>query len=81
MIRGKVGHRGSGLESNSVKPSGLEDAAGGIIEDVVLEGHNHMSPILALSTGCEKFEKWGENIVEWVRKLSGPIDLEKSDVQ
>ncbi|KAF9803584.1 hypothetical protein IEO21_09643 [Rhodonia placenta] len=38
---------------------------GGCVEEVVLDGHDHMSPILALSSGHS--EEWGEEMVEWIR--------------
>ncbi|KAF8960788.1 Alpha/Beta hydrolase protein [Flammula alnicola] len=39
---------------------------GGSIEEFILEGHDHLSPILALMTGSG--EDWGEDIVNWVKE-------------
>lgn len=38
---------------------------GGCVDEVVLDGHDHMSPIVALSSGYG--EEWGEEMVEWIR--------------
>lgn len=38
----------------------------GTIEEFVLEGHDHLSPLLALSTGVSAGEGWGQDLVEWV---------------
>ena len=40
------------------------------IDDVVLEGHDHVSPIVSLSTGNERLEKWGLDVVNWVFELA-----------
>ncbi|KZT07665.1 alpha/beta-hydrolase [Laetiporus sulphureus 93-53] len=37
---------------------------GGIVETVTLDGHDHLSPILALSSGSG--EEWGEDLVTWI---------------
>ncbi|KAI6002308.1 Alpha/Beta hydrolase protein [Pisolithus orientalis] len=37
---------------------------GGTIEEFVLEGHDHLSPILALSSGSG--EDWGLDVVRWI---------------
>ncbi|KAI6008124.1 Alpha/Beta hydrolase protein [Pisolithus orientalis] len=37
---------------------------GGIIEEFVLEGHDHLSPVLALSSGSG--EDWGHDILRWI---------------
>ncbi|KAF8154561.1 Alpha/Beta hydrolase protein [Crassisporium funariophilum] len=37
---------------------------GGSIEEYVLAGHDHLSPILALSTGSG--EEWAEGVVKWI---------------
>ncbi|EGO03502.1 hypothetical protein SERLA73DRAFT_158127 [Serpula lacrymans var. lacrymans S7.3] len=39
-------------------------AKGGTVEHFVLKGHDHLSPLLALSSG--RGEKWGEEIVQWI---------------
>ena len=39
------------------------------IEEVVLEDHDHLSPILALSTGNVAGEQWGEELVQWMRNI------------
>jgi len=44
--------------------SSLFASEGGVVEDVRLEGHTHMSPILSLSSGSG--EEWGEDIVRWI---------------
>ncbi|KAF8960784.1 hypothetical protein BDZ97DRAFT_1282428 [Flammula alnicola] len=41
---------------------------GGSIEEFVHEGHDHLSPILALTTGSG--EDWGEDMVKWVKEGS-----------
>jgi hypothetical protein len=40
----------------------------GAIEEWVLGGHNHISPPVALMNGGEEGEKWGEDVVGWMRK-------------
>ncbi|KAF9461142.1 Alpha/Beta hydrolase protein [Collybia nuda] len=42
---------------------------GGTIEECVLEGHDHLSPILSLS--CGSGEEWGDGIVEWINSTGG----------
>ncbi|KAF8816047.1 alpha/beta-hydrolase [Phlegmacium glaucopus] len=37
---------------------------GGVVQEVVLEGHDHVSPILALMSGIG--EDWGTDIVKWI---------------
>lgn len=37
---------------------------GGVVEEIVLEGHDHLSPVLALSTGSG--EEWGVGLVKWM---------------
>jgi hypothetical protein len=32
-----------------------------------MEGHNHVSPPLSLLSGDAKGEKWGEDVVEWIK--------------
>lgn len=34
------------------------------------EGHNHISPPMALCSGDVKGEKWGEDVVAWIKKQS-----------
>lgn len=41
---------------------------GGIVEEFVLEGHDHLSPILSLS--CGTGEEWGDDIVKWINSQS-----------
>ena len=31
-----------------------------------MEGHNHISPVLALGTGMEKEEAWGKDVVKFI---------------
>ena len=38
---------------------------GGNIQEYVLEGHDHLSPILSLSTGYG--EEWGDKVIEWIK--------------
>lgn len=38
---------------------------GGVIEDVLLDGHDHPSPVLALGSGIG--EEWAEDIVQYIR--------------
>jgi len=33
-----------------------------------IEGHNHISPPMALMSGDKKGEKWGEDVVSWIKK-------------
>ena len=37
------------------------------LEFAVMEGHNHISPPLALMSGDAKGERWGENVVKWIQ--------------
>jgi acetyl esterase/lipase len=37
---------------------------GGVIEEFVLEGHDHLSPVLALCSGTG--EEWGNDVVDWI---------------
>ena len=37
---------------------------GGVIEVLVMDGHDHLSPVLALSSG--NGEEWGEDLVAWI---------------
>jgi acetyl esterase/lipase len=39
-------------------------AMGGAVEEFVLEGHDHSSPLLALCTGYG--ERWAEELVRWI---------------
>ena len=39
---------------------------GGVLEDFTLQGHDHVSSILALSTGVG--EEWAQEIVNWISK-------------
>jgi hypothetical protein len=39
------------------------------MEEWVLKGHNHISPPVALMSGDKEGEKWGEDLVGWMRKL------------
>lgn len=32
-----------------------------------LEGHNHISPLVALMSGDREGESWGEDLVWWMR--------------
>ena len=34
----------------------------------VLEGHNHISPVTALGSGCEEDEEWGRRVVDFITK-------------
>lgn len=37
---------------------------GGTVQEIVLEGHDHVSPILALNSGIG--EDWGEEAAKWI---------------
>jgi acetyl esterase/lipase len=37
---------------------------GGAIEEYILDGHDHISPILALGSGSG--EEWGNHVTEWI---------------
>jgi len=37
---------------------------GGTIDEFVLQGHDHLSPVLALSSGSG--EEWGDDVVRWL---------------
>ncbi|KAI6002310.1 Alpha/Beta hydrolase protein [Pisolithus orientalis] len=51
--------------SVSIQTSAREfKSRGSTIAEFVLEGHKHLSPILALSSGSG--EDWGHNIVRWI---------------
>lgn len=41
---------------------------GGVIEEFVLEGHDHLSPVLALCSGSG--EEWGLDIVKWIQDIT-----------
>jgi alpha/beta superfamily hydrolase len=43
----------------------------GVIEDVNVAGHNHVSPSLSLGTGNEKEEAWGFRLKQWMDRLRG----------
>ena len=40
---------------------------GGTVDEFVLDGHDHLSPVLALSSGSG--EEWGYDAVKWIFKL------------
>jgi hypothetical protein len=40
---------------------------GGDIDFEILEGHNHISPPLALMAGESAGEKWGEELAKWIK--------------
>ncbi|KIM38545.1 hypothetical protein M413DRAFT_447772 [Hebeloma cylindrosporum] len=53
--------------SNSMRGFAEEfQAKGGIVDELILEGHDHLSPVLALSTGTG--EEWGYEIVRWIHE-------------
>jgi len=39
------------------------------VDWIDVEGHNHISPPLALCTGDVRGEKWGHDIVTWMKSL------------
>jgi len=41
---------------------------GGIVNEWVMEGHDHSSPVLALGSGVG--EEWGEEVVKWIFAFS-----------
>jgi len=43
---------------------------GGVVEQSVLDGHDHLSPILSLSSG--NGEEWGEDVSRWILESSLP---------
>ncbi|TGJ85442.1 hypothetical protein E0Z10_g3298 [Xylaria hypoxylon] len=43
---------------------------GGDIEIQILEGHNHISPQLGLSTGIEREEAWGVQVAEFLKSCT-----------
>ena len=45
------------------------DAKGGPLEEYVMEGHNHISPIPALNSTVPEGSIWGEDVVSWLRKV------------
>lgn len=49
---------------------------GGIVEEYVLEGHDHLSPILSLS--CGTGEEWGDDIAKWINSQSQKNPIIKS---
>lgn len=56
--------------SNSMRDFAEEfKAKGGIVDELILEGHDHLSPVLALSSGTG--EEWGYEIVLWMHKGRG----------
>ena len=53
---------------------------GGDVQEVVLEGHDHVSPVLSLSSGIG--EDWGEEATEWILGLvQGSTILHTSNSQ
>ncbi|KUJ15464.1 alpha/beta-hydrolase [Mollisia scopiformis] len=48
----------------------LWESWGDGIESLKAEGHNHISPPMALCSGDVKGEKWGEDVVAWIKKQS-----------
>ena len=56
--------------SNSMRAFGEAfKEKGGVVDELVLEGHDHLSPVLALSSGTG--EEWGYEIVRWVYRGRG----------
>lgn len=47
--------------------SKLWKEAGGKGDHLVLTGHNHISPPLSLGTGLRKEERWGHQVIGWLR--------------
>lgn len=41
---------------------------GGMVDEWVMEGHDHMSPVLALGSGVG--EEWGEEVIKWIFSFS-----------
>ena len=41
--------------------------------EVVIDGHNHISPVLGLGTGIEAEEHWGRQVVEFVKGVSSTL--------
>jgi len=37
------------------------------VDDAVLDGHNHISSFVALGSGDVAGEKWGEDVVDWIK--------------
>ena len=37
------------------------------LEFAFMEGHNHISPPLALMSGDAKGERWGEDVAKWIQ--------------
>jgi hypothetical protein len=51
---------------------------GGVVQEIVLEGHDHVSPILALSSGVG--EDWGEETAKWIlESFRSSIELRPSN--
>jgi len=42
---------------------------GGRIDEIWMMGHNHISPILGLNSTEKEGSRWGEDAVQWMRKL------------
>lgn len=40
------------------------------IEVKLMEGHNHISPPMGLMSGEDKAEKWGHDVVAWMKKVA-----------
>lgn len=40
------------------------------LETLTMEGHNHISPVLALGTGVAREEKWGKDVVNFINAHS-----------
>jgi acetyl esterase/lipase len=38
----------------------------GRVEDQILTGHNHASPVITIGSGIEEGEKWGDDVATWI---------------
>jgi hypothetical protein len=53
--------------SNSMRAFAEEfKMKGGAVDELILEGHDHLSPVLALISGTG--EEWGYDIVRWIHE-------------
>lgn len=67
-LRNMIAEREPRYISSAARAFGqLYASKGGRIENMVLDGHDHLSPIFALCSG--QMEEWGVDVVEWLRNI------------
>lgn len=56
--------------SDFVKEWRSANAVSSNMSEIVIDGHNHISPCLALGTGVANEEQWGRQVVEFIKKAT-----------